>query len=157
MKVNIRPAKAKDSQAIFELIKILAEYEKAPEQVENTVQEILRDGFEATPAAFECFVAENVKGEVLGMALYYYRYSTWKGRTLHLEDLIIKPEYRTMGIGDKLFNQVMAVAKAQRLRRVEWEVLEWNISAIDFYKSKGAVVDPEWHLCKLYADGLEKF
>jgi ribosomal protein S18 acetylase RimI-like enzyme len=138
----IRQAQIDDAQAIHDLIYELAVFEKAPEQMVNTVDDIVRDGFGVSPV-FVCFVAEE-DDQVVGMSLCYIRYSTWKGQCLYLEDLVVKEAYRGRGIGKALFKYTMDYAKAKGFSRVQWQVLDWNQSAIDFYKSFNAGFDEEW-------------
>jgi GNAT superfamily N-acetyltransferase len=140
--VSIRLAHAGDAPIIHDLIYELAVFERAPEQMVNTVDDIIRDGFGENPA-FICFIAET-EGQVVGMSLCYIRYSTWKGKVLYLEDLIVREEYRGKGIGKALFQHTLDYARQQQYRRVSWQVLDWNQKAIDFYKPFGAGFDPEW-------------
>jgi len=140
--VSVRLAQVADSQAIYDLIYELAVFEKAPEQMVNTVEAIKRDGFGAEPA-FICFIAES-DGKICGMSLCYIRYSTWKGKVLYLEDLIVTSSERGKGIGKKLFEYTLAHAREQDYARVQWQVLDWNQSAIDFYQVFNAGFDAEW-------------
>ncbi len=144
--VNLRRATAADMPAVLELINELAEYERAPQEVTVTLDELVHDGFTAN--LFTCVVAE-LENEVVGMAFFYPRYSTWKGRTIHLEDFIVKQKYRKLGIGKQLFDAVVEEAKAFGAKRLEWLVLEWNEPALNFYKKIGADLDGEWHIGKL--------
>ncbi len=137
----IREAKPKDVSAILDLIKGLAEYEKEPEAVINTVENLYDDLFVTNHC--EAFVAE-VEGKVIGFSLFFTAYSTWKGPIIYLEDLFVLPEYRNTGAGSKLFDAVVQVAKDRKVARMDWQVLEWNTSAVEFYKRKGATIDPEW-------------
>lgn len=140
--IIIRTATIGDAEVIYDLIAELALFEKAPEQVINTVEEIRRDGFGETPV-FVCFLAE-IDGLVIGMSLCYTRYSTWKGRVLYLEDLIVKESFRGRGAGKALFNHTIAYARENSYKRVSWQVLDWNTPALDFYRSFGAGFDGEW-------------
>lgn len=140
---------------MLELITELAVFEKEPHAVEVTVQDLERDGFGPQPL-FETFIAE-LKGEIIGMALFYYRYSTWKGKTIHLEDLIVKENHRRTGAGSKLYAAVMQYAKDQGLRRVEWAVLNWNTPAIDFYEKTGARVFTDWRVAQMDEQALQRF
>ncbi|TNF46930.1 MAG: GNAT family N-acetyltransferase [Bacteroidetes bacterium] len=139
--ISIRKAKRGDEDQIMNLIKGLAEYEKAPEQVVNTAEELGNDLF--VLHACDAFVAEE-SGSIIGFALFYTNYSTWKGKCLYLEDLYILPEYRRTGAGSMLFDEVIQEAKRRKVRRMDWQVLDWNEPAIEFYKKKGALLDPEW-------------
>lgn len=140
--IIVRPADLADAEVIYDLIAELALFEKAPEQVINTVEEIRRDGFGEQPA-FVCFLAE-INAQVVGMSLCYTRYSTWKGRVLYLEDLIVRESFRGKGAGKALFNHTLAYAKENAYKRVSWQVLDWNTPALDFYRSFGAGFDGEW-------------
>ena len=142
MSIIIRDAVRKDVPAMFELIKELALYEKAPEQVTNTVEQMYMDGFGENPI-FETIISE-VEGEIVGMALYYYRYSTWKGKRLYLEDLIVSETMRGRGLGEKLLNAIIEKARQTACSGLMWQVLDWNEPAINFYKKFGARFDEEW-------------
>jgi GNAT superfamily N-acetyltransferase len=142
MSIIIRDAVREDVPAMFELIKELALYEKAPEQVSNTVEQMYLDGFGENPS-YGTIVIE-IKGEVVGMALYYYRYSTWKGRRLYLEDLIVSETMRGKGLGEKLLNATIEKARQTDCTGLMWQVLDWNEPAINFYKKFGARFDEGW-------------
>jgi GNAT superfamily N-acetyltransferase len=144
--VIIRRATPHDMQAVFDLIAELASYEKARSEVSITVEELIHDGF--TAKLFTCFVAE-MEAKIVGMALFYPRYSTWKGRTIHLEDLVVSQPYRGQGIGKRLFDAVVAAAKKYNARRLEWAVLNWNKPALDFYNKINAHYDEDWFLAQL--------
>lgn len=141
--------------AVLGLIKELALFEKEPDAVVVTVDELVRDGFGDNPL-FHTFVAE-ADGEVIAMALFYYRYSTWKGKTIHLEDLIVKEEKRGTGAGSALYKEVIKFAKAQGVRRVEWVVLNWNTHAIEFYERSGAAILQDWLTVQMNEEGITKF
>lgn len=140
--LKIREAKKEDCPRILELVKELALYEKAPEEVTITLAEMVACGFGAKPI-WGALVAE-VNGVIVGIALHYDRYSTWKGRRLYLEDLIVTEAMRGAGIGKKLLNELIAYGKAKKYNGIVWQVLDWNESAIDFYKKYNAHFDPEW-------------
>lgn len=140
--MNIRVARIGDEKAIHDLISELALYERAPNEVTNTVEKLRIDLF--VDAVCEALVVENEALEVVGFALYYQSYSTWKGRCLYLEDLYIKPDFRRGGIGSELFTQVVEIAKKWEAKRMDWQVLDWNEPAIEFYKKHQAILDPEW-------------
>jgi GNAT superfamily N-acetyltransferase len=142
MSIIIRDAVRGDVPAMFELIKELALYEKAPEQVTNTIEQMYIDGFGENPI-FGTIVSE-VEGEIVGMALYYYRYSTWKGKRLYLEDLIVSETMRGRGLGEKLLNAIIEKARLTACTGLMWQVLDWNEPAINFYKKFGARFDEEW-------------
>ena len=145
--VRVRKGTREDVPPVFALIQELASFEKAPHEVDNTVERMLEDGFGAKPI-FDFFVAE-VDGAVVGLALFYFRYSTWKGRRLYLEDLIVTQTHRGQGIGGLLFEAVVEEAKATRSNGVVWQVLDWNEPAIDFYRKYGATFDSGWLNCAL--------
>jgi GNAT superfamily N-acetyltransferase len=147
MNIAIRKGTKTDLPAVLNLVKELAIYEKAPNEVTVTLNEMERDGFGENPI-FSFFVAET-DGKVVGIALYYIKYSTWKGKCVFLEDIIVTEAYRQYGIGKKLFDEVVKVAKAMHVKRLEWQVLEWNEPAIKFYKKLNAHFDEEWINCKL--------
>jgi GNAT superfamily N-acetyltransferase len=140
--INIREAKKSDMSAVLGLVKELAEYERAPQEVTLTVEELERDGFGAHPLFF-CFVAER-DGRILGMALYYINYSTWKGPCVFLEDLIVTASERKSGIGKMLFDKVLEAAKQRGAKRMSWQVLDWNEPAIKFYEKYEPQVLNEW-------------
>lgn len=140
--VKIRSGTKKDLPRVLELIKELALYEKALEQVSNTVAQMEIDGFGVQPI-FGFFVAEGA-GNILGLSLYYYRYSTWKGKRLYLEDIIVTEKERGRGLGKILFERTMQFALEQNCTGMMWQVLDWNEPAINFYKKYGAKLDPEW-------------
>jgi GNAT superfamily N-acetyltransferase len=133
----------------------LATFEKEPDAVVVTVADLERDGFGDNPL-FYSFVAE-FDGDVVGVALYYYRYSTWKGRTIHLEDLIVKEKMRGSGLGFALFAEIIAQAKRDKVRRIEWNVLDWNTPAIDFYIKSGAKVLDDWRVVHMDENGINEF
>ncbi|MEL1246192.1 GNAT family N-acetyltransferase [Flavobacterium sp. DGU11] len=151
----IREGKKEDMPAVLGLIKELAAFEKEPDAVVVTVDELVRDGFGDSPL-FHTFVAE-ADGEVIAMALFYYRYSTWKGRTIHLEDLIVKEDKRGTGAGSALYKEVIKFAKADGVRRVEWVVLNWNTHAIEFYERSGAAILQDWLTVQMNEEGITKF
>ena len=151
----IRKGTIEDMPAVLELIKELAVFEKEPDAVVVTTDDLVRDGFGNNPL-FYTFVAE-VNGKIIGMALFYYRYSTWKGRTIHLEDLIVTESMRGTGAGSVLYKEVFKFAKAQGVRRVEWAVLDWNTPAINFYEKTGAKVFNDWRVAQMNEEGITKF
>ena len=151
----IRKATKNDMPSVLELIQELATFEKEPDAVVVTVDDLVRDGFSENPL-FQCFVAE-VDGEIIGMALYYYRFSTWKGKTIHLEDLIVKENKRGTGAGFALYKEIIKQGKAKNVRRIEWNVLDWNTPAIDFYEKSGAKVLGDWRVVHMDDKGIERF
>ena len=150
--VRIRKGAQEDMVAVHALIMELALYEREPNAVIISVDDLKRHGF--SEQRFHCFVAEHKKSGIVGMALYYSRYSTWKGPTLHLEDLYVKPEHRQAGLGKELFDKVVDEATKQNVGRMEWTVLEWNEPALNFYKKYNATLDSEWHLGTLTREQL---
>jgi GNAT superfamily N-acetyltransferase len=153
--MTIRKATEKDMPFVLELIRELAIFEKEPDAVVVTVDDLVRDGFSENPL-FQCFVAE-VENEIIGMALYYYRYSTWKGKTIHLEDLIVKESKRGTGAGFALYKKIIQQGKAENVRRIEWNVLDWNTPAIDFYEKSGAKVLGDWRVVHMDENGIKNF
>lgn len=151
----VRKARKEDMPQVLELIKELAVFEKEPDAVLVTVTELEEAGFSDYPQ-FTCFVAEN-NLEILGMALVYFRFSTWVGKTVHLEDLIVKEKMRGKGIGMALYKRVMEYAKEEQVKRVNWMVLGWNKDAIDFYEGTGAKVMEEWWQVEMDQKSLQKF
>ena len=151
----IRKATKNDMPSVLELIQELATFEKEPDAVVVTVDDLIRDGFSENPL-FQCFVAEE-ENEIIGMALYYYRYSTWKGKTIHLEDLIVKENKRGTGAGFALYKEIIKQGKAENVRRIEWNVLDWNTPAIDFYEKSGAKVLGDWRVVHMDENGVEQF
>lgn len=142
-------------ESVLGLIRELAEFEHEPEQVEVTEQDLIADGF-GPKKRFHCFVAESGK-KIVGIALIYDRYSTWKGRVVHLEDLIVTKEMRGSGLGSALLKQVVSYASKLGVKRVSWEVLDWNEPAIKFYEAKGANVMRDWDVVQLDEEGIKKF
>ncbi|AWM13406.1 GNAT family N-acetyltransferase [Flavobacterium sp. NRK F10] len=151
----IRKGTKEDMPAALELIKELAIFEKEPEAVVVTVEDLIRDGFSENPL-FYTFFAE-VEGEIVGMALYYYRYSTWKGKTIHLEDLIVKEKMRGTGAGSALYQKIMEQGEKEGVRRIEWNVLDWNINAINFYEKSGAEILSDWRVVQMDEEGIKRF
>ncbi len=143
----IRKGEKADLPDAFRLIKELALFEKAPEEVTNTIEMMEEDGFGPNPI-YGFIVAED-EGEIVGMSMYYYRYSTWKGKRLYLEDLIVTEKARGTGIGKDLLDRTVEIAKETNCTGVMWQVLDWNTPAIDFYKKYGASLDEEWINCNL--------
>jgi len=153
MSVILRKGTEKDLNPVLNLVRELAAFEKAPDEVEVTTEEMLNWGF-GKEKLFEFFVLEK-ENVIVGMALYYYKYSTWKGKCLFLEDIIVTEKERQNGFGNLLFNEVVKVAKKENVRRMEWQVLDWNAPAIDFYKKYNSNFDGEWVNCKLTYEQLQ--
>jgi GNAT superfamily N-acetyltransferase len=151
---SIRPATVADIPLILDLIRALAAYEREPDAVKTTEADLLRDGFGHQPC-FECLIAENEGGTAAGFALYFYNYSTWRGRQgIHLEDLFVLPEFRGQGIGKALLARVAARAAEQGCVRLQWDVLAWNQTAIDFYQGLGAQFLGEWRIMRVNDEGI---
>lgn len=153
--MNIRKGTSQDMKAVLGLIQELAEFEKEPDAVLITVDDLIRDGFESNPL-FHVFVAE-VEAEIVGIALYYYRYSTWKGKTIHLEDLVVKDKMRGTGVGYALYSEIIKQGKKDNVRRIEWNVLDWNTPAIAFYEKSGAKVLDEWRVAQMDESAINYF
>ena len=155
MNALIRKAEKKDSLAILNLIKELALVEKEPESVKLKLSDIENDGFGTKPL-FECIVAE-INKRIIGMAIYYPRYSTWNGPTIHLEDLIVSEQYKGKGIGTQLYSNFIKMAFNSGVKRVEWNVLDWNSPAINFYKKSGAKVLDDWRSVQMHRSEMKKY
>lgn len=145
-----------DLPQVLGLIRELAEYERAPEAVTNTLAAMQRDGFGPAPI-FSFFVLEDAEGKIIGLALFYTAYSTWKGRMLYLEDLVVTEAARRGGFGRLLFDAVVAEARATGAVRMKWQVLDWNEPAIGFYKKLGANIEDEWLNGNLDEAQLERY
>ena len=150
-----RLALKEDMPRVLELINELAVYEKEPDAVDIILSDLESDGFGSNPK-FTCFVIE-LESNVEGLALIYPRYSTWKGEAIHLEDLIVSEKYRGLGLGTKLLDAVVKYGKEIGVKRISWEVLDWNEPAIKFYESKGANVMRDWDVVQLDEKGIENY
>jgi GNAT superfamily N-acetyltransferase len=154
--MTIRKGNPEDMKAVLGLIQELANFEKEPDAVLVTVEDLIRDGFGTTPL-FHVFVAEIESDpadcdngvQIVGIALYYYRYSTWKGKTIHLEDLVVKDKMRGMGLGYALYSEIIKQGKKDKVRRIEWNVLDWNTPALKFYEKSGAKVSSDWRVAQM--------
>ena len=155
MSISIRKATKKDIPSILELIKELADFENELHEVEISEKDLEIDGFGTHPK-FTCFIAEDYNN-IKGIALVYQRYSTWKGAALHLEDLIVSKHARGSGIGTLLLDEVVKYAKQINVKRVSWEVLDWNESAISFYEKKGAKVMRDWNVVQLNEEVITNY
>lgn len=158
--MNIRKGNPEDMQSVLGLIQELAIFEKEPEAVIITVDDLVRDGFGEKPL-FHVFVAEigdeaNNK-EIVGIALYYYRYSTWKGKTIHLEDLVVKEKMRGTGLGSALYSEIIKQGKRDNVRRIDWNVLAWNTPAVKFYENSGAKILEDWQVVQMDENGINSF
>lgn len=155
MEYTIRDAKPDDMAQVFALVQELAHFEKEPDAVEITKEDLVKDGFGETKL-FHCFVAETDDG-IVGIALVYPRYSTWKGPAIHLEDLIVSKKMRGSGLGTALLDEVVRYGHGLGVKRICWEVLDWNEPAIEFYEKKGANVLRDWDVVQLDENGIKKY
>ncbi len=160
----IRKGNPEDMKAVLGLIQELAVFENEPDAVLVTEEDLIRDGFGSVPL-FNVFVAEikndsNNSGQakqIVGIALYYYRYSTWKGKTIHLEDLVVKESMRGTGVGYALYSEIIKQAQKDKVRRIDWNVLDWNTNAINFYENSGAKVFDEWRVAQMDEAAINYF
>ena len=155
MNIVVRESTLNDMPQVLELIKELAVFEKSPNAVEVTVETLVKEGFGEHPL-FTCFVAE-VANDIVGMALVYYRFSTWKGRSIQLEDLIVNEKMRGTGIGKELYTRVIQFAAEKKVKRIEWAVLDWNVDAIKFYERSGAKVMKDWYITHMEEAGIKNY
>jgi GNAT superfamily N-acetyltransferase len=155
MNVIIRKGRKEDVAAVHKLVMELATFEKAPEQVTNTVEKMTEDGFGPVPV-YGLLVAE-INHNIIGMAIYFIKYSTWRGKGLFLEDLVVIERLRKAGIGKKLFDAVVAEAKKMDAKTMHWQVLDWNTPAIEFYKKYNCTFEEEWIDCKLMENQIKEF
>jgi GNAT superfamily N-acetyltransferase len=155
MAITIRPATPEDVPRILAFIRALAAYERAPQAVTATEEGLMRDGFGPNPF-YSCLIADY-DGQPAGFALYFFNYSTWMGRPgIYLEDIFVQPEYRGLGIGKALLKQVAAVAMEKGCPRLQWEVLDWNTPAIEFYRAMGAEFLDEWRNVRISGEALKR-
>lgn len=153
--ITIRPATAKDVPAMMKLVHELAEFEKAPQEVLNTEEQMLEEGFGQNPA-FRALVAE-IEGVVCGMSLFYYSYSTWKGKSIYIDDIIVAEHFRGNGVGRALIEATIQIAKEEGVGKLHWQVLDWNEPAIKFYQKYHPSFDSEWINCAISKDNLASF
>ncbi|GHE57956.1 MULTISPECIES: GNAT family N-acetyltransferase [Roseivirga] len=153
--MKIRKGVKSDLPSVLELIKELAVYEKALHEVEITLEQLEEDGFGEEPV-FQFLVATENE-QIVGLALYYFRYSTWKGKAIYLEDLVVKESHRGKGYGQKLLDAIVEEARQTGSKQVRWQVLDWNEPAINFYKKLGAHLDGEWINCTLTAKQIANY
>jgi len=154
LNITLVDAVPADVDDILGLIRELAAYEKAPEEVTITAVDLLHDGFGEQPA-FRVLLAK-VNGETVGMAFWYFTYSTWKGRELYLEDLVVKPAWRNKGLGGMIFKELLRRASQYHVKRMRWQVLQWNYPALPFYEKYQASVSKEWLNCTLSEDDIAR-
>ncbi|CAI8162067.1 MAG: Uncharacterised protein [Bacteroidota bacterium] len=153
--VHIREATTTDAAAILALIQELADFEQEPDAVAVTESEFVQDGFGDNPL-FKCFVAA-LDEKIVGIALFYRCYSTWKGKSWHLEDLIVTKAQRGKGIGFALLKEFISFAHGSGVRRIQWAVLDWNTPAIEFYEKHGATVFSDWKITQMTNGAMQKF
>ena len=154
MKINIRQGEKTDLPAVLNLIKELADYENAIEEVTITLEDLEKDGFGSRP--FYWFLVAENNNQIVGLSFYWIRYSTWKGKFLFLEDFVIKQQYRRSGIGSKLFEKTIKICQDLELNGMCWQVLDWNTPAIDFYKKYNAEISSAWLNGKLTKKQIEE-
>jgi len=152
MNIILRKATEVDFPEILLLIKELALFEKSPEKVTNTVELMKRE-----KEFFHCFVAETQNKEIVGIALYFFAYYTWVGKSLYLEDIYVKESFRKKKIGSALLRKIFETANEEECKRVRWQVLNWNKPAIQMYTKSGAVIDDEWLNCNFDSEGIKNF
>ncbi|MBC7390481.1 MAG: GNAT family N-acetyltransferase [Opitutaceae bacterium] len=152
MEIKIRKALASDIPTIMKLVHELAEFEKQPDEVKNTEEQMLLEGFGPNPAFYALLAEAN--GKVCGMSVYFYSYSTWKGKSIYIDDVIVNESYRGKGIGRKLMEATIMVAKEEGVGKLHWQVLDWNEPAIKFYNKYNPSFDPEWINCAIAKDQL---
>lgn len=155
MEYTIRDARIEDMEQVLNLVQELADFEKEPDAVEITKDDLIKDGF-GEQKLFHCFVAETKDG-IAGIALVYPRYSTWKGPVIHLEDLIVSERMRGSGLGTALLDEVVKYGNSLGVKRICWEVLDWNEPAIKFYEKKGANVLRDWDVVQLDEEGIKNY
>jgi len=156
MNIQIRKATKEDATRAHQLIIDLAIFENEPEAVSNTLEQFIEDGFGDQPA-YHLIVADESTAGIVGMALYVFSYSTWKGKMLFLDDLVVAKEFRGKGIGSLLIECLFKIAKKEAVKIIKWEVLDWNEPAIKLYKKLGAVFDDKWLACKFYEHQIKTF
>jgi GNAT superfamily N-acetyltransferase len=155
MNIGIRKGRRDDLPHVLALIHELAEFEKAPDAVTNTVEDMERDGFGEKPV-FNFHVA-IVEEKIVGIAVYFVKYSTWVGKGLYLDDLMVTEKMRGKGIGQKLFNAFIEEAKRINAQQAHWQVLDWNKPAIDFYKKMNASIEEQWWDCKMTEEQIKNY
>jgi len=154
MNVIIRKAQASDVTAMMKLVHELAEFEKQPSEVKNTEEQMLREGFSVNPSFFA--IVADIDGAVQGMSVYFYSYSTWKGKSIYIDDIIVNEAFRGLGVGRKLMEATIEEARDQNVGKLHWQVLDWNEPAIKFYKKYNPSFDGEWINCAVSKEQLSK-
>ena len=159
MNICIRKAERRDATAAYTLIKELAEFENAVEEVTLSLEQFTKDGFETEQPLFYLNVAEltkeNGEREIVGITLFYFIYSTWKGKIVYLDDLVVTQKYRRKGVGKALLGELIRFAKAENANQLRWHVLDWNMPAIKLYEKLGMKLENEWITCKLSRKQLD--
>lgn len=155
MKASIRKGIKSDLPAVLDLIKELAEFERALNEVIISLEDLEQDGFGNHP--YYWFIVAELDGEIIGLSFYFIRYSTWKGRFLFLEDLVVKESFRNKGIGALLFEETIRIAKELDVKGMTWQVLDWNKNAIRFYEKYNSDISAEWYNGKLTYEQLKQF
>lgn len=155
MNILVRKGTKEDMPSVHALVYELAVFEKAPEEVTNTVEDMWQDGFGAQPVFF-CLVAE-VDGDIVGTAIYHLKYSTWKGKGVYLDDIVVTESMRGKKVGSRLFDEVVRDAERMNAKQLHWQVLDWNEPAIQFYNKYQANMDGEWINCKLTESQIKNF
>lgn len=153
--ITIRKAEKEDVPEILFLIKELADFEKSLNQVTVTEAELIKDGFEDNPLYY--VIIAEVNNEIKGIAVYFYTYSTWNGKTLYLEDLVVSGKSRSSGLGKELMDEIIRIGKKEDVHRISWQVLDWNVEAQKFYKRYGASLDDEWLNGRLDNEQIRRF
>ena len=154
MKITIRKGVKKDLPCVLKLIKELADYENALNEVTITLKELEKDGFGSNPLYW--FLVAEKRNKIIGLSFYFIRYSTWKGKFLFLEDFVIEKQYRNQGVGSALFEETINICKQLKLNGMIWQVLDWNKSAINFYKKYNADINNKWLNGKLTIKQIDK-
>ncbi|MBI5009088.1 MAG: GNAT family N-acetyltransferase [Bacteroidia bacterium] len=152
MNISIREAYESDFPVVLSLIKELAAYEREPDKVTNSV-----DLMKEEQEHFRCFVAETENNEIVGIAIYFFAYYTWVGKSLYLEDIYVKEQFRRFRIGTMLLRKIFEIARTENCKRVRWQVLDWNTSAIEFYRKAGAEISNNWLNCTFDKEGILNF
>lgn len=148
MPVTVRNGTADDMKNVHALVMQLAIFEKAPEEVITDVETLQKDGY-GERDNFRTLIAEDENKQVIGICLYYIAYSSWKGRILFLDDIVVDEPYRSQGVGTLLMNALFNICKEEHIKQMRWQVLDWNEPAIKFYEKLGAFIDKDWYTCKM--------
>ena len=153
--IKIRKGEKSDLKEVIKLIRELAEYENAIDKVKINISDLEKDGFSENPLF--SFIVADIQNKIIGMAFYYNNYSTWEGKCLFLEDLIVTKKYRSHGVGSMLFQSMIEIAKKNQANRMMWQILNWNTPAIEFYKNFNAQISNVWLNGKLNKDQIENY